>query len=102
MVMVSFALSNVPLRDRSLLCPPSPRQVTAEHRTSVFFLVVFFLQGVRQKLVHLGNLGRYGEIDRSVANFNNQSSFDIGVNLEIVSTPIHIRKECCQRGLPRL
>lgn len=35
------------------------------------------LQGIREKLVHLGNAGGDGEINGSVANLNDESSEDI-------------------------
>ena len=39
------------------------------------------LQGVGEELVHLGDLGRDGEVDGPVANLNNQSSNDLRVDL---------------------
>lgn len=39
------------------------------------------LQGVGQELVHLGDLGRNGEVDGTVANLNNQATDDVRVDL---------------------
>lgn len=44
------------------------------HKTSI-------LQGVGQELVHLGDLGRNGEVDGTVANLNNQATDDVRVDL---------------------
>lgn len=41
------------------------------------------LQGVAQELVHLGNLGRDGQIDGAVANLNNKSSNNLRVDLHL-------------------
>lgn len=39
------------------------------------------LQSVGKELVHLGNLGGNGKIDRPVANLDDESTDDIGVHL---------------------
>jgi hypothetical protein len=39
------------------------------------------LQGVSEKLVHLGDLGRDRKVDGTVTNLNNESTNDIGVDL---------------------
>lgn len=38
-------------------------------------------QGVAQELVHLGDLGRNGQVDGSVTNLNNKSSNNIRIDL---------------------
>lgn len=59
----------------------SPRQY---NRTS--------LQGVGKELVHLGNLGRDGEVDGPVANLDNQSSKNLGVDLVCMLVPSTVRE----------
>lgn len=39
------------------------------------------LQGVGQELVHLGDLGRNGEVDGPVPDLNNQAADDVSVDL---------------------
>lgn len=39
------------------------------------------LQSVAEELVHLRNLGRHGEVDCAVANLDDKSANDIGVDL---------------------
>jgi hypothetical protein len=41
------------------------------------------LQGIRKEFVHLRNASRDTEIDCSIANLNDQSSKNVGVDLEI-------------------
>jgi hypothetical protein len=38
------------------------------------------LQGVSEELVHLGDLGGDGKVDGTVANLNNESTNDVGVD----------------------
>lgn len=40
-----------------------------------------YLQSILEQLVHLGHLGRDGQVDGAVANFDNESSLDFRVNL---------------------
>lgn len=44
------------------------------------------LQGVGQELVHLGDLSGDGEVDGSVANLNNQSTQNLGVDLRALES----------------
>jgi hypothetical protein len=39
------------------------------------------LQSILEQLVHLGHLGRHGQIDSAVANLDNQAAADLGVDL---------------------
>jgi hypothetical protein len=43
--------------------------------------MVVVLQRVREELVHLGDAGRDAEVDGSVANLNDESANNLGVNL---------------------
>jgi hypothetical protein len=43
------------------------------------------LQAVRQELVHLGDAGGDGEVDGAVADLDDESTDDIGVDLERAS-----------------
>lgn len=54
----------------------SPQKLPSSHETKRIFL-----QGVSKKLVHLGDLGGDGEIDCPVANFHNETSNDLRVDL---------------------
>lgn len=42
---------------------------------------MFNLQGVREELVHLGELGGDAEVDRPVANVDDEAAQDLGVDL---------------------
>lgn len=42
---------------------------------------VLYLQSIREKLVHLGHLGGDGQINGPVANLDDESTTDIGVDL---------------------
>jgi hypothetical protein len=39
------------------------------------------LQSILEQLVHLGHLGRDGQVDSAVANLDNQAAADLGVDL---------------------
>lgn len=44
--------------------------------------MVFFLQGVLEELVHLGDAAGDAEVDGSVADLNDESANDVGVDLK--------------------
>lgn len=54
--------------------PDSLRNVNADANS---------LQGITEKLVHLGDAGRDGEVDCSVTDVDNEATEDIWVNLGI-------------------
>ena len=48
-------------------------------------IVVKYLQSVSEELVHLGDLGGNTEVDGAVANLDNESNTDVGVELSRLS-----------------
>lgn len=42
---------------------------------------VLYLQSILEQLVHLGHLGRDRQVDGAVANLDNESAADLGVDL---------------------
>jgi len=48
-------------------------------------IVVKYLQSVSEELVHLGDLGGNTEVDGAVANLDNESTTDVGVDLSQLS-----------------
>lgn len=42
---------------------------------------MLYLQSVLEELVHLGHLGGDGKVDGAVADLNNESTLDLGVDL---------------------
>ena len=48
-------------------------------------IVVKYLQSVSEELVHLGDLGGNTEVDGAVANLDNESTTDVGVDLSRLS-----------------
>jgi|TARA_R110002003_G_scaffold41_12_gene2930 hypothetical protein len=50
---------------------------------------LLYLQSIFEELVHLGHLGRDGQIDGAVADLDNESSadlwVDLGDNLELLA-----------------
>jgi hypothetical protein len=53
--------------------------------------VVEYLQSISEKLVHLGDLGCNTEVDGAVANLNDESTTDLGVDLSKLSEDLDIR-----------
>lgn len=45
------------------------------------YLLELYLQSILEQLVHLGHLGRDGQVDGAVANLNDESATDLGVDL---------------------
>lgn len=48
---------------------------------SARYIRLLYLQSVLEELVHLGHLGGDGQVDGAVADFNNKSTTDLGVDL---------------------
>lgn len=61
------------------------------------------LQAVRQKLVHLGDASRDGEIDGAVANLDDESTNNVRVNLglELATCATADRKKSLEGPVPR-
>jgi hypothetical protein len=53
--------------------------------------VVEYLQSISEELVHLGDLGCNTEVDGAVANLNDESTTDLGVDLSKLSENLDIR-----------
>ena len=56
-------------------------------------VVVKYLQSVSEELVHLGDLGCDTEIDGAVANLDNESTTDLGVDLRQLSEDLNAREQ---------
>jgi hypothetical protein len=54
-------------------------------------IVVEYLQSVSEELVHLGDLGCDTEVDGAVANLDNESTTDLGVDLSQLSEDLDTR-----------
>jgi hypothetical protein len=55
--------------------------------------VVKYLQGVSEELVHLGDLGCDTEVDGAVANLDNESTTNLGVDLSQLSEGLNDREQ---------
>lgn len=56
-------------------------------------VVVKYLQSVSEELVHLGDLGCDTEVDGAVANLDNESTTDLGVDLSQLSEGLNAREQ---------
>jgi hypothetical protein len=54
-------------------------------------MVVEYLQSVSEELVHLGDLGCDTEVDGAVANLDDKSTTDLGVDLSQLSEDLDTR-----------
>jgi hypothetical protein len=55
--------------------------------------VVKYLQSVSEELVHLGDLGCDTEVDGAVANLDNESTTNLGVDLSQLSEGLNAREQ---------
>jgi hypothetical protein len=55
--------------------------------------VVKYLQSVSEELVHLGDLGCDTEVDGAVANLDNESTTNLGVDLSQLSEGLNDREQ---------
>ena len=59
--------------------------IQSEHSTryysGFYSYITPYLQRVLEELVHLGDLGRDGKVDGTVADLNNETTTDLGVDL---------------------
>lgn len=58
-----------------------PTQIRLVHPSSTTLLKMLYLQGILEQLVHAGHLGGDGEIDGTVANLDDKTAADVGVDL---------------------
>jgi hypothetical protein len=56
-------------------------------------IVVEYLQSVSEELVHLGDLGCDTEVDGAVANLDNESTTNLGVDLSQLSEGLNAREQ---------
>lgn len=60
------------------------------------------LQAVRQELVHLGDAGRDGKVDSAVANLDDESTDNVGVDLYLGLGVVSLGKIVrLEGGVPR-
>lgn len=81
-LMLMVYLAFISLLPETLHALPSSRMPILQKRTN--------LQSVSEELVHLGDLGRDGEVDGPVANLNDESSNDLRVDLCLSACVLNI------------